>query len=208
MTRRRQSAFTLVEVLVAISIFGILATFAYATLSQTLLSAEMLGERMDRLQALQKAVRIITTDFQQLSPRPIRNDFGDTASPALLSDARSGNLLELTHGGWSNPARLPRGTQQRSAYRLENGELIRYHWPVLDRTMSADVFEVKLLEDVDEMAIRYLQSGGEWIDHWPPRTAVGPDSELNNLILRPRAVELIIEVEGIGEIRRLIEVSP
>ena len=208
MSRRRNSGFTLVEVLVAISIFGILATFAYATLTQTLLSAEMLGERMDRLQAVQKAVRTLSNDFQQLSPRPIRNDFGDTVSPALISDARSGNLLELTHGGWSNPARLPRGTQQRSAYRLENGELIRYHWPVLDRTMSAEVFETKLLDGVDELIIRYLQPNGEWIDHWPPRNLSGAEAEANQLTLRPRAVEFVVDIEDIGEIRRLIEVSP
>lgn len=208
MSHSRRSGFTLVEVLVAISIFGILATFAYATLAQTILSAEMLGERMDRLQAVQKAVRVISTDFQQLSPRPIRNDFGDTVSPALISDARSGNLLEMTHGGWSNPARLPRGTQQRSAYRLESGELIRYHWPVLDRTMSAEVFETKLLDGVNEMIIRYLEPDGQWIDHWPPRDLNSAEGTNNELTVRPRAVEFVIDIEGIGEIRRLVEVSP
>jgi general secretion pathway protein J len=208
MKRSRRFGFTLIEVLVAISIFGILATFAYATLTQTLLSAQMLGERMDRLQAVQKAVRAISTDFQQLSPRPVRNDFGDTVSPALISDARSGNLLELTHGGWSNPARLPRGTQQRSAYRLENGELFRYHWPVLDRTMSAEFFETKLLDGVNEMIIRYLQPDGEWIDHWPPRNLNSAEAIDNQLTLRPRAVEFVLDIEGIGEIRRIVEVSP
>lgn len=208
MNWRRLPGFTLIEVLVAISIFGILATFAYATLTQTLLSAEMLGERMDRLQSIQKAIRTISNDFQQLSPRPIRNDFGDTVSPALISDARSNNLLELTHGGWNNPARLPRGTQQRSAYKLENGELIRYHWPVLDRTMSVEVFEVKLLDNVEEMVIRYLQADGEWVDHWPPRSLSTAEGAANQLTIRPRAVEFIINVEDIGEIRRLIEVAP
>lgn len=208
MSSRRIPGFTLIEVLVAISIFGILATFAYATLTQTLLSAEMLGERMDRLQALQKAVRTISNDFQQLAPRPVRNDFGDTLSPALISDARNNNLLELTHGGWNNPAKLPRGTQQRSAYRLENGELIRYHWPVLDRTMSDEVFEVKLLDNIEDMAIRYLQANGEWIDHWPPRNLSTAEEALNQLTIRPRAVEFIIDLEDIGEIRRLVEVAP
>ena len=49
----RQRAFTLIEVLVAMAIFAVLAVSPTATLSQTLLSAEILSERMDRLQALQ-----------------------------------------------------------------------------------------------------------------------------------------------------------
>lgn len=204
MTRRRHNGFTLVEVLVAISIFGILATFAYASLAQTLLNAEMLGDRMDRLQAVQKAVRALTLDFQQLAPRPIRTDFGDSKSPALASDAATGNLLELTHNGWSNPAQLPRSTLQRSAYRLDGQDLIRYYWPVLDRTANNEVFEVKLLTDVDSMAIRYLRDNGEWIDHWPPRD-VAPEESLH---IRPRAAEIILILNDFGEIRRVIEVAP
>lgn len=204
MSRQENGGFTLIEVLVAITIFSILATFAYATLAQTLLNSEMLGERMDRLQAVQKAVRTLTMDFQQLAPRPVRTDFGDTLSPALASDSTSGNLLELTHSGWSNPAQLARSTLQRSAYRLDGQELIRYYWPVLDRTMNNEVFEVKLLDNVDSIAIRYLKTDGEWIDHWPPRE-MEPQQAVR---LRPRAAEIVLTLNDFGEIRRLIEIAP
>ncbi len=81
-----QKAFTLIEVLVAFAIFGILAAFAYGALSQTLLSAEMLGERMDRLQAIQKSVRYLSQDFLQLAPRPVRQELGDSFNPYLQTD--------------------------------------------------------------------------------------------------------------------------
>ena len=79
---RRQSAFTLIEVLVAMAVFAVLAAFAYGTLSQTLLSAEILSERMDRLQALQRTVRMLTDDLQQLAPRPVRDELGDNLRPS------------------------------------------------------------------------------------------------------------------------------
>ena len=63
---RIQRAFTLIEVLVAMAVFAVLAAFSYGTLSQTLLSAEILNDRMDRLQALQRTIRLITDDMQQL----------------------------------------------------------------------------------------------------------------------------------------------
>ena len=132
--RYRHRAFTLIEMLVALAVFAIMSALAYGTLSQTFTSAEILSARMDRLQAIQRTVRVVGQDFMQLSPRPVRNELGDGFSAALSTSFDSGFALELTRGGWSNPIALPRGTLQRAAYRLEEDELIRYHWNVLDRS--------------------------------------------------------------------------
>lgn len=201
---RVQKAFTLIEVLVAFAIFGILAAFAYGALSQTLLSAEMLGERMDRLQAIQKSVRYLSQDFLQLAPRPVRQELGDSLDPALQSDFRSEFALELTHGGWSNPVALPRGTLQRSAYRLEDDELVRYYWTVLDRTLSNEAIGVTILDGVESLLFRYLLDSGDWIEQWPPPTLPGP----LGLRQRPRAVEIVLTLQDEGEIRRIIEIAP
>lgn len=201
---RVQKAFTLIEVLVAFAIFGILAAFAYGALSQTLLSAEILGERMDRLQAIQKSVRYLSQDFLQLAPRPVRQELGDSFEPALLTDFSSEFALELTHGGWSNPVALPRGTLQRSAYRLEDDELVRYYWTVLDRTLSNEAIGVTILDGVESLLFRYLLDSGDWIEQWPPPTLPGP----LGLRQRPRAVEIVLTLQDEGEIRRIIEIAP
>ena len=199
-----QKAFTLIEVLVAFAIFGILAAFAYGALSQTLLSAEMLGERMDRLQAIQKSVRYLSQDFLQLAPRPVRQELGDSFNPALQTDFGSEFALELTHGGWSNPVALPRGTLQRTAYRLEDDELVRYYWTVLDRTLSNEAIGVTILDGVESLLFRYLLDSGDWIEQWPPPTLPGP----LGLRQRPRAVEIVLTLQDEGEIRRIIEIAP
>jgi len=201
---RVQKAFTLIEVLVAFAIFGILAAFAYGALSQTLLSAEILGERMDRLQAIQKSIRYLSQDFLQLAPRPVRQELGDSFDPALQTDFSSEFALELTHGGWSNPVALPRGTLQRSAYRLEDDELVRYYWTVLDRTLSNEAIGVTILDGVESLLFRYLLDSGDWIEQWPPPTLPGP----LGLRQRPRAVEIVLTLQDEGEIRRIIEIAP
>ncbi len=199
-----QKAFTLIEVLVALAIFGILSALAYGTLSQTLLSAEMLNARMDRLQAIQKSVRHLSLDFLQLAPRPVRLELGDSIGPALQTDLRSEFALELTHGGWSNPVTLPRGTLQRAAYRLEDDELVRYYWTVLDRTLNNEPISVTILDGVESILFRYLIVSGDWIEQWPPPTAPGP----LGLRQRPRAVEIILTLQDEGEIRRIVEIAP
>lgn len=200
----RQKAFTLIEVLVALAIFGILSALAYGALSQTLLSAEMLNERMDRLQAIQKTMRHLSQDFIQLAPRPVRLELGDSIGPALQSDLRSDYAVELTRGGWSNPVALPRGTLQRAAYRLEEDELVRYYWTVLDRTLSNEPIAVTILDGVEGLKLSYLLDNGDSIEQWPPPTAPGP----LGLRQRPRAVEIILTLQDEGEIRRVVEIAP
>lgn len=206
MTRRSKKlrAFTLIEVLVSLAIFAILSALAYGALSQTLESADMLNARMDRLQAIQRTMRLLSEDLQQLSPRPIRDELGDGIGPALDTDFQSGFALELTHGGWSNPIGLPRGTLQRSAYRIEEDELIRYHWMVLDRTLANEPVSVALLDGVESILFRFLQANGEWTEQWPPSDRPGALGRR----LRPRAVEIILTLAGEGEISRLLEIAP
>ncbi len=197
-------AFTLIEVLVSLAIFSILAALAYGALGQTLDSAELLNDRMDRLQAIQRTMRLLSEDLQQLSPRPIRDELGDGFGPALDTDFQSGFALELTHGGWSNPIVLPRSTLQRSAYRIEDDELIRYHWRVLDRTLANEPLSVTLLDGVESVFFRFLQANGEWTEQWPPSNRPGRLGARQ----RPRAVEIILTLTDEGEISRLIEVAP
>ncbi|MBT8097127.1 MAG: type II secretion system minor pseudopilin GspJ [Woeseia sp.] len=202
--RTRVAGFTLIEVLVAIAIFGIMSALAYGALSQTISSSEILGERMNRLQSMQRAIRQLDSDFMQLAARPVRKDLGDTFSPALQADSLSGVALELTRAGWSNPTGMPRGTLQRVAYVVEDEELLRYYWNVLDRSYTNEPIVVSLLDGVDALQIRYLLDNGEWSERWPPETNA-VNAGLRN---RPRAVEIVLRLINEGDITRLIEVAP
>lgn len=195
------AAFTLIEVMVSLAIFAILSALCYGTLSRTLEAADLLNTRMDRLQAIQRTIRLLSEELQQLSPRPIRDELGDNFSPALDTGFQSGFALELTHGGWSNPIVLPRSTMQRSAYRIEDDELIRYHWTVLDRTLANEPSEAALLDGVESILFRFLQANGQWTEQWPPNGRPGERQ-------RPRAAEIVLTLAGEGEIRRLVEVAP
>ncbi len=201
--RSRARGMTLIEVLVAMAIFAILAALAYGALNRTLASAEILGDRMARLQAVQRTMQLLEQDFLQLAPRPVREPLGENANGAL-DTGFMGIGIELTRAGWSNPAALPRGTLQRVAWWTEDGTLVRAYWNVLDRTVSNEPVEVELLDDVEDLQVRYLLDNGEWSESWPP----GPQPPGATLRLRPRAVEILLRLPAEGELRRLIEVAP
>jgi general secretion pathway protein J len=93
---------------------------------------------------------------------------------------------------------------QRAAYRIEEDELIRYHWRVLDRTFSNEPIGVTLLDGVESILFRFLQANGEWTEQWPPNNQAGA----GRARLRPRAVEIIMTLTNEGQITRLIEIAP
>lgn len=206
MKRGLQSGFTLIEVFVALSVFGVLSLLAYMSLGQTLANADMLNARMDRLQSIQRTVSYLSSELLQTVPRPVRVDLGDTPVPALQSSFGTDFALQLTHGGWPNSIGVPRSTLQRTAYRIEDDELIRYHWNVLDRTVNSTPITTVMLEEVESLTFRFLQQTDEWTEQWPPLSAQGAQgTQSGNL---PRAVEIVLTLADEGEISRVVEVSP
>ena len=203
MTRCRSQGFTLIEVLVAMAIFGVLTLLAYMAVGQTLSNADMLTSRMDRLQAIQRTMRYLGNDLASASPRPVRSELGDTYLPAMMVSAANDFALAVTHGGWTNPAGLPRSTQQRTVYLLDDGRLFRFYYPVLDATYSNDAISTEILDGVEQLEFRLVQDNGQTTNQWPPSGAEGAGGEH----LRPRAVEIILTLEDEGEIRRILEVA-
>lgn len=204
MKKRVQGGFTLIEIMVAVAIFSVVSVLAWTALNQALSNSEFLTSRMDRLQAIQRTVRFLVNDLSQAAPRPVRDELGMEQLPAIISSLSGDFALELTHGGWNNPAGLPRSTLQRSAYRLEEDELVRYHWNVLDRTFSNEPVRTVLLEDVDSLFFRFYGDSGETTEVWPPQAVSG----VLPLRTRPRAVELVLGLGDEGEITRLLEIAP
>jgi general secretion pathway protein J len=199
---RRARGFTLIEVLVATVILAILSIMANRGVAETRLAVERTREHMTRVREVQRAVTLITTDFRQLAPRPVRQLVGDGYRPALQRDPNAIDLAELSRQGWSNTIGTPRGTVQRVTYVLEGTTLVRRNWIVADATLANQPLSRDLLTDVESVEIRYLNSGREWQSEWPPLGAA-PEIALR---LRPLAVEIVIILADYGEIRRVIEV--
>jgi len=195
--------FTLIEVMVAMAIFGVMTVLAYMSLGQTLANAALLTARMDRLQAIQRTMRFIGNDLLTAAPRPVRSELGDSYLPAVQVTASNDYLLAITHGGWPNPAGLPRSTMQRSVYLLQEDKLLRVYNTVLDATYSNNAIATEILDGVVSLEFRLLQDNLETINQWPPLGAQGAYA----LQVRPRAVEIILTLEDEGEIRRIIEVA-
>ena len=202
MTTARARGFTLLELLVAMAIFAIVGALALTGYTQLQRQSEIVEQRLARTRDVQRAVQLIANDVEQIEPRPIREPIGETVLPAVSAGLDPSYSLSLTRAGYSNTAGVQRPTLQRVGYRLENGEFWRDTWPALDRTIAVEPARRKLLTGVRSVTFRFLDPSRSWVDRWPE--AQTPDAA--SARLRPAAVEVVIELEDWGEVRRLLEV--
>jgi general secretion pathway protein J len=198
--------FTLIELMVAILILAIMATMAYGAIQNSVNNREIIQANEKRLLEVQTAMRIMSQDFVQLVPRPVRQPVGDGWLPAIQGEAGGTPLVSFTRGGWANPAGIQRPGLQRVAYVLENGTLRREHWPVLDATLASEAIKRELVTKVRNFRIRYMDVGRQWREQWPVQ-GVSQGAMPGEDLSRPIAVEVTLELEDWGTIMRVFEVA-
>ncbi len=193
--------FTLIELLVAMAIVAVIGILALGGLSEVIRQQTIAQERADRWREIQFAMRMITQDLAQIHPRPTRDELGETWLPSVLVNPSAPFALEISRGGWANPAGFQRGTALRVAYDWEDGTLVRFHWPVMDRAPATAPVRTDLLEDVANVELRFIdQSGTEHLE-WPPTGMAGPET----LVMRPRVVRFLVELDDFGRVWRDVE---
>ena len=195
--KRRQHGFTLIEILVALFVFALVALISGQLLSRTLSAQSQLQDRGERLALVHRAMQIVQRDLLQLTNRPIRNsdDFEQLGSLLINTDG----FLEMTRMGWRNPLRHRRSEMQRVSYRLEDEKLIRGYWHTLDRGYDAEPAFQTMLEEVKRVEFYVLDTQGEEHKFWPLQRQ-------NEKALDPVAIILRIEIAPFGVVERIWQV--
>jgi general secretion pathway protein J len=164
----RSKAFTLVELLVALAIFAILAGFAYRGLQGMLDSRAALDRETRKWRDVAIFVARIERDLSavlatqqapgpvQRRPAPLTSVVETTTPSDGLALTRSGNTLQ------ENALAAP----QRVAYRLRDGSIERLTWTSVDPAPRDEPASVPVLGSVAALGFRFLLENGEWRGNW------------------------------------------
>lgn len=185
--------FSLLEVLVALAVFAVLAAMAWGGLDTLARSRQILDAESERLAQLQRGLMRFERDLRQALPRVARSEGGGLA---MQGDAQSLELsVWLPSDGWS--ATTP--GVERVAWRCADDGLHRIRWAAVDYSGSTPRSDTLLLPDVRNCRLRFFPERGLADSQWPARDS---DEVL------PQAIELQFERERDGAVesfRRLIE---
>ncbi len=198
---KNKQGFTLLEVLVALSVFAVMAIIAYSSLNSVLATRAQIETQAESLKQLQIVFQRIQQDLNQYSERDIRDEYADIQ----LSFIGEAQVIEFTRLGWQNPAQTPRSDFQRLRYFVQNKTLWRSHWQVLDRAQDSQPLSIPLLEQISAFRWRFLDEQQQWHEDWQLKTfkQLNPNAELPRLV----AVELTLNLEQWGQITRLFALN-
>jgi len=182
--------FTLVEALLALAIFGVIAILSYRATAAMTEGEARLSAESQRWRTLEALFTRFEADIRQAIPRGART--GAQREPAWIGATFDGHsALAFTRSG-SEFFVEPGASGQRLAYRLRDATLELAYWPAIDHETTVDPAVYPLVNGVTGFDLEYLTRGGAWRDRWP---LLGEDD-------LPRAVKLTLTLDDGARIDR------
>jgi len=186
------AGFTLVEMMIALSIFAMITAAAVTLLTLTARTQETADRLLAEVGELRRTGALLAADLAQAAPRPRRGRDG-AAWPAFAGGGGDAPLLlAFVRRGWDQGEG---GTLQRVAWRLRAGRLERMSWARVDGGGEPTV--AAMMSGVGAVRLRYRDDEGAWRRDWNP-------TDPTRL---PRAVELVTASEAHGTVRQLFLVG-
>jgi general secretion pathway protein J len=189
-----RNGFTLIEMLIALIIFGMITAAGVTLLTLTVRTQETSERLLDTVSALRRTGALLNADLALAAPRVHRNGDGQPVAAFTGGNGGEALLMAFVRRGWEDENAF-RSSLQRVEYRLREGRLERWRYDAVDGAGHA--VAMPLLEGVRRVQLRYRDRDGSWRDRWDPTDAAR----------LPTAVEMVSDSEGQGQVRQLFLVG-
>ena len=202
MTHKKYAAFTLIEVLVALAIFAILALISYRTLASVLDTRERLQKTSAVLRDQALFFSRFENDLAAMLPRRSVNQDGLVEPALVVEPTTNGNapIIRFSRAGFAANTGLE-AAPQRIGYRLNNNKIELLIWEGIDQAPRGVPSAYVALRDVQSLQIRVLDKIGEqtnWRNSWSPT-----NEKIDAPVKLPVAIEVNLTPTNGGSITRI-----
>lgn len=199
---RRRRGFTLLELLIAISVLSIVSVIAWRGLDSLVTARARLNPEVDDVRALLTAFGQLERDLTHVASPTL---FALRTNPVTIELANDGPVLQVVR---VSPAADEAATSlQQVYYRVVDGVLVRRTTPP-QRTIGPIDTEAmstaRILDSVRAMRIRVWQPGLGWV---PPGTQRMGGTPQDQVLQPPPGIEVTVERNDGKSYRRVLLVG-
>ena len=188
--------YTLLEVLVALTVFAILATITASAMYNAFNTRERVNIQANQLNTLQMTMVLLMRDTQQIIERSV---FGDEMHlfPPFIGESK---YIEFTRAGDVNPGAIAqKSTLKRVGYVCTGKKLIRRSWENLDIPLRKIYQDKVVLDNLEQCSFAYLSNSRQILSEWRSY-AVQQNQKKETL---PLAIQFTLTVAAWGDMNLL-----
>ena len=191
--KHKNTGFTLIEILIALFIFAIIALIISVGLHSVFNTKQQVQKHQQRLNELQIALLLFQRDVTQIGDYPIYNNDSISSSITATNDS-----FTFDSNDNSNPLSLEkRSNIIRVHYFFKKGQLLRQTWLPNGYDKPKHVISRVLYSHIRHGKFRYLGEGG-FDNKWPSPNQSKPGP--------PLAVQIQMDVPGWGHLSQIYRI--
>ena len=159
----KAAGYTLIEVIIALTVFAIIAVLAVSAMYQVFDMRTRLNLQAEQLNNLQLGITLITRDSEQIIARAIIGE-NMKLMPIFSGDT---HYLEFSRGGLFNPMAIKsHSSLARIAYLCINNTLVRRSWASLDDPYRTKFRDKTIFTNLEACEFAYMNHERKFLANW------------------------------------------